>query len=178
MEKQFVKLTSGFLSMNRLLLFLLIASPLTLRITSLPENDYRALNLLLACTGGICLSGWIFAIGHKANRKLISQGMNANYFKLFNLAFIAVVISFILIISFGTEVNSTINNIKIHYVTPAYLFFIFGVGFFVALVIAAKTLVSVELNKDARVGEYFSTLLLMLFAILGLWFIQPRVQNI
>lgn len=178
MTKQIQKLTSVFLSMNRLVLFILIAFPLTIRFYSPPSDDYIILNRIIGSIGGICLLGWLFAIGHKANDKLISQGINADYFRKFNLVILSVVVSYLLIVFVSTDVNTTINAMSIHYVTPVYLPILFCLSFLITIAIAAKTLVSAELNKQAGVGDYFSTMLLMVFAAIGLWFIQPRVQKI
>lgn len=178
MEKQFIQLTSRFLQMNRLVLFLLIAFPITLRFYSPPTDDFVLLNRLFASIGGTCLLCWLFAIGHRANEKLVSQAIHLNSFRLFNRTVILVVVSFLLLLFFSTDVNTTINGMNVHYVTPIFLPVIFLLAFIATILITAKTLVSAELNKDANFGEYFTTVLLMLFAAIGLWFIQPRVQKL
>ena len=178
MDKQLYHLTSGLLKMNRLLLFLLIAFPLTLKFYSPPSDDYPIINNLLASIGGIFLLGWLYAIGHRANEKLVSMGMNLNVFKYFNWTVILIVASYILSIFTTTEVHSVIGRTHINYVTPMYLPIIILFAFLTTMFIAAKTLVSAELNKEASIGEFLPTLLLMIIAAIGLWFIQPRVQNI
>ena len=164
--------------MNRLVLFLLIAFPLTIGFSSPPDGDYVTLNRILASIGSICLLGWIFAVGHKANGKLVMQGMKLNYFQFFNWAFFVTVICFILLIIYGKDVNVTVNNMKVHYFAPIYLLIILCVLTIITIIIAAKTLVSAELNKDATIAEYFPTTLLMIFYVIGIWFIQPRVQKL
>ena len=178
MDKQLYHLTSGLLKMNRLLLFLLIAFPLTLKFYSPPSDDYPIINNLLASIGGIFLLGWLYAIGHRANEKLVSQGMNLNAFKYFNWTVILIVASYILGVFTTTEVHSVIGRIHVNYVTPMYLPIIFLLSFLATMFIAAKTLVSAELNREAGIGEFLPTLLLMIIAAIGLWFIQPRVQKI
>ena len=178
MDKQLYHLTSGLLKMNRLLLFLLIAFPLTLKFYSPPSDDYPIINSLLTNIGGIFLLGWLYAIGHRANEKLVSKGMNLNVFKYFNWTVILIVASYILGVFTTTEVHSVIGRIHVNYVTPMYLPIIILFAFLTTMFIAAKTLVSAELNKEASIGEFLPTLLLMIIAAIGLWFIQPRVQNI
>ena len=178
MEKQIYNLTSGFLRMNRLVLFLLIAFPITLNFYSPPSEAFNIFNRLFASIGGICLLAWLFAIGHKANEKLVSQGVNLNSFRLFNWAVILIVLSFILMLFLSKDVNTTVNGMQLHYVTPLFLPVIFFLTFLITILIAAKALVSAELNKEAGFGEYFTTALLMMVAVIGLWFIQPRVQKI
>lgn len=178
MEKQIINFTSGFLRINRVVLFLLIAFPLTLRFYASPSDDFAVANRLFASIGGICLLCWIFAIGHKANAKLESQGINLNAFRFFNWSVILVVVSFLLTLFVSTHANTTFNGMNINYSTPIFLPVILIFAFVFTIIVAAKTLVSAELNKDARIGEYFTTMLLMIFAAIGLWFIQPRVQKI
>ena len=178
MDKQLYHLTSGLLKMNRLLLFLLIAFPLTLKFYSPPSDDYPIINNLLASIGGIFLLGWLYAIGHRANEKLVSKGMNLNVFKYFNWTVILIVATYILSVFTTTEVHSVIGRIHVNYVTPMYLPIIILFAFLTTMFIAAKTLVSAELNKEASIGEFMPTFLLMIITAIGLWFIQPRVQKI
>jgi len=177
MEKLFINFTFRFLRMNRLLLFLLIAFPITLKFYSPQFGDFSVFNRLFASIGGVCLLCWLFAIGHRANKKLVSQGIYLNSFRFFNLTIILVVVSFLLIVGVATNVNTTINDLNVNYYTPLFLPVIFVLAFIFTIFLAAKTLVSAELNKDAGISEYFITVILMLFSAIGLWFIQPRVQS-
>jgi hypothetical protein len=178
MEKQLIHFTSRFLYMNRLVLFLLIVFPITVRIYSPGSDDFTLFNRLFASIGGICLLSWLFAIGHKANEKLVSQSIHLNSFRFFNWSAILVVVSFILYLFFSTDANTVISGMKFNYATPIFLPVLLILSFFLTMVIAAKALVSAELNRDAGLIEYFTTVLLMVFAVIGLWFIQPRVKNI
>ena len=178
MEKKLIHFTSRFLYMNRLVLFFLIVFPITVRIYSPGSDDFILFNRLIGSIGGICLLSWLFAIGHKANEKLVSQSIHLNSFRFFNFAAILVVVSFILFLFFSTDVNTTISGMKVNYSTPIFLPVLLMLSFFLTISIAAKALVSAELNKDAGVVEYFTTALLMVFAAIGLWYIQPRVKNI
>jgi hypothetical protein len=38
--------------------------------------------------------------------------------------------------------------------------------------------VSAEKNKEAKFGDYFTTLILFAISWLGVWWIQPRVQKL
>lgn len=178
MEKQLINLTSGFLRMNRLVLFLLISFPITIRFYSPPSDDFAIINRLIESIGGACLLCWLFAIAHKASGKLTLQGIALNSFRFFNWAVVLAVVSYFLILFFSTNVNIPANGFNINYVKPLFLPIIFILSFLVIIFIAAKALVSAELNKDAGAGEYFTTFLLMLVASIGLWFIQPRVKKI
>jgi hypothetical protein len=178
MEKELIRLTSVFLKMNRFILFLLIVFPITLTIYSTSSEDYKIINDLLSSIGGICLLGWLFAVGHKANKKLLLQGIGLKSFKFFNTGIIMVVASYLLVITSGTKTHEITGIINIHYSTPIYLTIVFLISFLTVVLITAKALVSAELNKDVYIGNYLITFLLMIVAPVGIWFVQPRVQNI
>ena len=177
-ENQLIHLTSGFLTINRFFLFLLIFFPISIRIFSPSSDQYVILNRLLASIGGACLLCWLFAIAHKANHKLASINLHLNIFRFFNWSVLVSVISFLLILFFSTDVNTSSNNINIHYTTPIIFPVIFSVSFLSVIIITAKTLVSAEQNKDASFEEYFNAFILLSFAVIGLWYIHPRAQNL
>ena len=59
---------------------------------------------------------------------------------------------------------------------PLTLLIIFCQGF--TYYFCAKTLKSIELNKDADLGEYIGYFFLFMFNIVGFWIIQPNVNRI
>lgn len=178
MEKQLFKLTSTFLRMNRIILFLLIVFPITIRLYSSSNNEYPFFNFLLASIGGICLICWLHAIGHKANEKIVAQGFNLNSFRYFNLSLFILVVSYSLVFFLGTTIQANLANIKITYSSPIYLSIISLCSFLFATIIAAKTLVSAEKNKIVGIGQYFTTTIQLLIAPIGLWYVQLRIQKI
>ena len=46
------------------------------------------------------------------------------------------------------------------------------------LAFPAKTLKSIELNKEASLGDYLGDFLLIVFLPIGIWFLQPRIRRI
>jgi hypothetical protein len=178
MEKQIITLTSGFLSMNRFLLFLLLAFPFTIKFDSPLSEHLSLLNHLLASIGGICWLSWLFAIGHKANSLLASKGKKLDIFKYFNWSIVLVMLTFIVLLFVSKDAHTTVNGMNVSYKEPLFLTIIFSLSFLSTLLISSKTLVSAELNKEATAGEYLLTTILMISAPIGLWFIQPRVQSL
>lgn len=178
MMNQIYKLTSRLLQSNRIILFLLIAFPITLRITTPTISDNYIINHLLGSIGGFFLFCWLVAIGQKSNQKLKSNGINASYIKYFNWSIAIVILSYLLILFTGKETSVFIGRINLNYTTPLYLSLIFLGSFLAVIIFASKALVSAERNEEVRIGEYFWTIILLVFSVVGLWFIQPRVQNI
>lgn len=179
MEKQIITLTYGFLKMNRVLLFLLIAFPFSVKFDSPLSVHLGLFNQLLASIGGICWLIWIFAIGHKANSVLTSKGKILNVFKYFNWVVILLMVTLIALAFVSIkDVHTTFKGINISYPEPLFLSIILFLSLLTAVLISSKALVSAELNKEAGGDEYLLTTLLMISAPIGLWFIQPRVQSL
>ena len=153
----------------------------------MPALDYitTAVNLI----GIISFLSWVYAIGHKTNEKLKNNNITLTIFKYFNFGFMAMiasgVIMYILLIT-QDEVNITEKsgnmNYHISYLKPLALSL--GVGLVLVIssifivLVAAKMLVSAEKNKEAKFGDYFTTLILFAISWLGVWWIQPRVQKL
>ena len=57
------------------------------------------------------------------------------------------------------------------------LFYVFY-AFLHFLAFPAKTLKSIELNKEASLGDYLGDFFLIVFLPIGIWFLQPRVRRI
>lgn len=178
MTNQLIQLSSRLLTLNRFTLLLLIMSPISIGLYTSTTIEYIKTYPVLASLGGLFLLAWIFAIGHKANEKLESQAIASPLFKYFNISIICVVLSFLLVLAFTTDKVNSSNGFQIHRLTPWYFPVLFVISYLVAIFIASKTLLSAELNREAKFSEYISTILLFLISAIGLWFIQPRVQKL
>lgn len=178
MTNQLIQLCSRLITLNRFTLLLLIVFPISIGLYTATTVDYIKTYPVLASLGGLFLLAWIFVIGHKANEKLESKGNTSPLFKYFNYCILSVVISYFLMLVFTTNNVSTLNGIQIHMLTPWYFPAIFTISYLTTILIASKTLVSAELNREAKSSEYISTLFLFLISAIGLWFIQPRVQKL
>ncbi len=93
-------------------------------------------------------------------------------------AFLLSIFSLVALIIMAKGIQTNWYDVKIYYVTPIYLVITFILFLIIATLISAMTLVSVELKREATPKEYLSTFLLMIFAIIGLWTIQSRIQKI
>ncbi|MBK9636577.1 MAG: hypothetical protein IPO63_01680 [Bacteroidetes bacterium] len=178
MEKQLINLTSMFLKMNRFVLFLLIAFPLTIKFYSIPSNDFPIINFLLGSIGGIFFLCWLYAVGHNANEKIVSQGISLSSFKYFNLSILILIVAYLLVMFLGTTIHDNWGSIKISYTSPLFLSIIFLCAIIITTAIAGKTLVSAESNRVVGISKYFTTALQLLIAPIGLWFIQPRMKQL
>jgi hypothetical protein len=178
MEKQIFKLTDGLIHMSRIMLFILIVMPISIKLSSSDQDGFQVFNRALSSLGFFCLLCWIYSIGYKSNANLKSTGVQLKPYKYFALTFILSILSLVILIIQVKEIQMNWNNIKVHYLTPMYLVISFVLFLSITAIISAKALVSAELKREAEPNEYLGTFFLMIFAIVGVWSIQPRIQKI
>lgn len=178
MEKQIYGLASGLLKLNRWWLLLLIGGPISISLYAKGSGSIETTNQIIVNFSGAVLLLWLFAIKHKANDKLIENGIKIQILQYFNILIIFNIVFYVLSFFATKTIDSSYNNIQIHYVTPIIIPIVFCISFFGTLFLVSKSLLSAELNKEATFNEYVSTLLLLIFTPIGIWFIQPRVQQL
>ncbi len=182
-NKNFIdNFAAKFLTYGRLTLFLLFACASFNWYNSAdptPANVTTVANLI----GGISFLAWVYAIGHKANDKLITQNILLPEFKFFNFGFIAIigsVLTMYFLSASDISYGDTTGNVTYHvtYTRPGEVSLLFVASLIFVVFVAAKTLVSAEKRKVAEFNDYFKTLLMFVFSWIGLWFIQPRVKSL
>jgi len=95
--------------------------------------------------------------------------LNHNYFILNSLIWITTYLT-VMILSKGEGMTfSGLAAIPMLYVVFAFLHY---------LSFPAKTLKSIELNKEAKFRDYISEFFLIVFLPIGIWFLQPRINKI
>lgn len=175
LKKSFHAFTSRFLSMDRFVLFILIAFPITI---SAPGLIPGVINKLIWGATYFCLLCWLYAIAYKASESLTNQGWATNIFRATCLFMFSTVCWFVLLLFRTTKVTTHYHGVGINYYEPVLFQAAFEASFLLVLILAAKILVSAERQKDATFREFFSTFLLLIFFPIGVWFIQPRVQRL
>jgi uncharacterized membrane protein YhaH (DUF805 family) len=114
----------------------------------------------------------------KSIENLNAQGISILSYKFYSWVFIWTILFYLLTI-FGTEEQIFLSGaMQFHFVKPIFFPVLFLLSFLGLITLAARLLVSAELNKHAEFGDYFSTLLLFMITPIGFWFIQPRVQKL
>lgn len=174
--------TDKFLTYSRLTLFILFAMmSFNWYSSSDPMPGYvtTVLNLI----GAISFLAWVYAIGNRANERLQKRNITLGIFKYFNFGFIAMIGSALImfILSEGdVSHDDNSGNVTYHltYTKPLGAALVLLASLLFTVLVAAKTLVSAEQNKEAEFVDYFPTLLMFAFSWIGLWFIQPRVQKL
>ena len=101
----------------------------------------------------------------------LPERVNLNYnFYLVNSFIWFMTYSIITVFSDGQGMPFTgFLAIPMFYVFYAFLHF---------LAFPAKTLKSIELNREANLGDYIGDFFLIVFLPIGIWFIHPRVRRI
>jgi glucan phosphoethanolaminetransferase (alkaline phosphatase superfamily) len=125
--------------------------------------------------------GWMWAIVTHLHDKLpVSSPINPEYFKkAFKVPIAYVVIIAILIY---TQIDGASHDfilpegliifllVVLHLASMAALFY--------GMAIAAKTIKSIEMGRNARFSDYIGEFFLIWFSIIGYWLLQPRINRI
>ena len=122
--------------------------------------------------------GWFWVMGINLYPKLPpNANLNLNRFKLFMLISAVYLISISLLfggISIGTNGDSTGGFAVI--IVPIHLFSMYCI--FWCLAFVAKSLKTVELQRQVKFGDYAGEFFLIWFFPIGVWIIQPRINKI
>lgn len=173
--------TSKFLNYSRITLFILfLLSSFNWYNSSDPTP--ALVTLFANIVGGISFLAWVYAIGHEANSRLKKKNIELQVFQFFNFGFVVILGSVLTMFLSQGGVNQVNNSsflkFSISFTSPGEAAFVFLIGMIFILLVSAKALVSAEKDKEAEFGEYFTTLLLFIFSLIGLWFIQPRIKKL
>lgn len=123
---------------------------------------------------------WIYAIGIYGQEKLKSLELPALNTKLFKINIILFPI--LLIVSFLLSPEQTAENTKAEFniqtilLIPISLYMFFA--FFQTIVFSCKTLAMIELKREVKFSDYLVNLILMLFFIIGVWILQPKITKL
>jgi hypothetical protein len=166
------------------LFLLLFGIPLVLLFT-LPDeiildNSIKGLRFMVAAVTvylAILLS-WIWSLGKNLHQILHYNISSKSRFVMFNVSVLFIITDIIFI--FWAILNYAGST-----ELPAFLFPALVIGHIIAMfcvffssAFIAKTLKMVELKRAVTKGEWFGDALLLLAYPLGIWVIQPRVNNI
>jgi hypothetical protein len=127
------------------------------------------------------LLGWLYAVGTNLNKKLPDNvKMNLTKFKWFFFLPVASMFLFY-IFAYFVLFPSVSNGIEPHkgvyiVVIPLFIFSIFCL--FYCIYFNAKSLKAVELQRPATIRDYVLEFFLFWLFLIGVWFIQPKINKI
>ena len=143
---------------------------LTLFISNFTWVGFELLNTLLTLTGFLIYMIWYFVIGMELTEYLPNKIVLGRTIFIIN-GFVLLVSTMVLVIFFdgSYSTNSFIGFVWIVYLIYAiFQFFMFP----------AKVLKTIELKREATLGDYLWCFLLMIFWPAGVWWIQPKLNRI
>jgi hypothetical protein len=147
-------------------LILLVAS-FTSNFTWVDEDKF---NLVINSIGGIIYFLWYFIVGLELTERLPPRVELSKTIFIIN--------AFVLLVSFAVinvvyngffTSNGLLGSIWVLYLMYAIIQFLFY---------PSKALKSVEQGTEATLGEYIKYFFLILFWPFGIWWIQPKLNNI
>jgi hypothetical protein len=136
---------------------------------------------LASAISSVIIFGWFYSIGSNLYKKLPeSIKMNLACFRillvLFLICMIAISALFFRMISEASS-NETILNFQIvKMVIPINLIVMFSLLY--CLYFISKALKTIELQKPVAFTDFVGEFFLLLFFVVGIWIIQPRINKI
>ena len=123
---------------------------------------------------------WTYAIGIYGQEKLESLKLPTLNTKLFKINIILFPI--LLIVSFLLSPEQTAENTQAEFnaqtilLIPISLYMFFAL--FQTIVFSCKTFAMIELKREVKFSDYLVNLILMLFFIIGVWILQPKITKL
>jgi len=133
-------------------------------------EDYPAVNDVLGVIGAVLFFSILVAYGHYLYDYLPRKvELNYNLFIINAFLIIATLIA-VAILTQSNKVSFT----GIYALPGFYIFY----AFLHTIAFPVKVLKTIELNREARLGEYIGLFFMIIFWPFCIWFIQPRVNRI
>lgn len=156
------------LKMKHWQVFLLLF--LSTLISNFTWVGYELLNTVLNLIGVMLYMIWYFAIGLELSEHLPRKvELPKTLFIINGFVLILSMVTLIMYFDGFFESNGILGFIWVGYLMYAMFQFFFYPG---------KALKSIKLNKEAGIGEYIGYCFLMTFWPIGIWLIQPKLNEI
>lgn len=153
------------LSFQHWQIFLLIS----IRVWTPPSPFQLITSVIAAATVLIWLYSVVIYGAEKAEQRGVVYSPNLKFFKL-NLIILVVLFSALTCVShYGFDVPKLIIQICTFYT-------IFGT--FYSMAAAAKTITSLTQERNVPFKDYFLVFIMILFLLVGVWVIQPKVNKL
>ena len=149
-------------------------------------NDIFLFPMIFMLIVGFIIFGWIWSLAVGLQKKLPENAtMKVRKFKIFFV--IPIVYMFLFMgymflfnnfidASIGSGVNPVIMFASFALIFPIHLFAMFCI--FYCMYFAAKTIKTVELQKEVTFNDFAGDFFMIWFFPIGVWFIQPRINKI
>ncbi len=122
----------------------------------------------------LVIFGWIVSIGISANKRLQPEFRKSPKLMLFGLLYTVVYLGLYLTVLFPEPGSGELPNVGL--ILPLHIFAMICV--FYCLVYSSKQLVTLQLGKEPSFFEYSGPFFGFWFYPLGVWFIQPKVNEL
>jgi CDP-diglyceride synthetase len=149
-------------------IFLIIVLGLFIRNFSV--NNEPTYQTIFSITGTVIYFLYTFLIGHELYQ-LLPRKVELNY-NLFVVNSFVWLTAYIIVMILSNGQGMVFHGIE---ALPAFYVFYALLNYFA---FPARTLKSIELNRQATLREYIGDFFLIVLLPIGIWFLQPRVNKI
>lgn len=146
------------------------------------SNMFRFIPIIMILFIGVFF-GWFWSIAIGLQKKVPENvTMKTKRFKIFFYIPLVYILYFILFnggifteIQDGTEYSVRILGDVVGIIMALHLLSIFGI--FYSMYFVAKTIKTVELQKEVSFGDFVGEFLLLWFCFIGIWILQPKINK-
>lgn len=153
------------LSLQHWQIFLLIS----IRVWTPPSPFELLTSVISAATVLIWLYSVVIYGAKKAEQRGVSYSLNLKFFKLNFILLVPLFAGLTFVSHYGFNVPKLILQVCTFYT-------IFGT--FYSMAAAAKTITSLTQQRNVPFKDYFLVFVMMLFLFIGVWIVQPKVNEL
>jgi hypothetical protein len=169
----------------------MLVAPIVIQVTLViiaitsydPLIALHGIPVIMLIYAGTLLS-WIWSMGKNLATKL-PAGFTMNATRLRNFLIVPAVYFFLVMLIIETaaagEINPTYDVLPLYIaggVLMILLHFFSVFCIFYGIYFVAKSLKSVQLGREAELGEYIGEFFLLWFWFIGVWIIQPKINRL
>ena len=130
----------------------------------------------------VILFGWLYATGTNLHR-ILPVNVNMNRVSFIILCLVAFTFMILIFVLIFISINRTLtdkgpSDLSMSPGLIIFLFFFITFCTFYCLYFNAKALKAVELQRPVTIGDYAGEFILLLFFMIGVWIIQPRLNKL
>ena len=158
-------------------MFILIIAPMFIPMFLLQGFDSFKWFGVITLVWMLVLIGWLYAVGSAANNRLPEKLKKSTviYKSGFALAiFYGVLMAFVIFPNM--ELSPSAPPTPPLWFIPLHIASMFGM--FYGLWFTAKQFVTLQRNEDVKFIDYSGPFFLFWFSFIGVWFLQPRINEI
>jgi hypothetical protein len=119
---------------------------------------------------------WTYSIIAWGNEKIRQLGLEPMRIEALNFNILTLPLSYFSILIIVSIVP--LDNFNFMSVVLAFLLILLSISALKIIIFACKIIKTIELKRDTTFSDYYSMVIMMVFLIIGIWILQPKINKI